>query len=1539
MTMTTEKTMPTFNIKVLHNQNDVNGINQKVEQIIHISDIHIRQGDIERSRYNEYKFVFNKFIKELESISKIKNTIVVITGDVFHNKGRMDTPAIKLFFRWMTKMLNLAPVFIICGNHDFRQEDPDYPDMIEVMTFPYLNDNDNKHKTEYPLFYLKETGQYVWHNIGFGLVSVKDTLRVLNTSGIIQKLPDFPSVDNFETLDNIHIDYKLALFHGTLLPFNSTELKNIHGYRLEWFEGYDAVLLGDNHLQQLHTNKMNDQDIIWGYPGSLIQQNFGEYPIGHGYIIWNLNSDNTITAECKHIANQYGMITVKKSNETHATECDYNVILNKKEILKIEDAIKHDMFPKYPRIRVIGKTGEDEVVNHIFKDNNIEPESIIVTIPIDDNELNNNEHDMNLDENERQNVNVKINQMTDINHTDKWIQFLEKTFTEDENESDNINEIYSFITHPETMKIQFDDTNELSKEIIQKIKTRNTKIDKALTVYNDIRMQHHGNNCKIILKHMSWDYVMCYGANNYFDFKTLQGKICLLNGRNAIGKSAFIDVLCIGLYGEVSKQRHLVSGKKMTAKMIHDHRPANVSMSVAIMFYVNNDLYEIYRSFSHQSKEENLIRAMNATVCKCNIDDKNGTKTIICEGTTMVNEWIEKRFGTIDDILMSTFVSQIETNNFFHLKQDEQKAILDKALHLESIAAYGLLLKETILAHNDITSTIHTSKITLQDLCDKRKSNVKDISSLKDKISKYSTKLTELDTEYKKLSILIGNNDYTELDKELSSTDISSIKKQVEKKSKKLLEYGNITDEDKKMALMIQGEQKAIYDALLKEKESIGEGSPDLCDISTQEIKETLSSITEHIEKHMQDKPKLNISPDTLKKELNELEQWKKEQNEEWLENPDDLEMYINEQTEVKNKYQKKYDECIQNPVQKPNDNSIAKYKEICADGNSKLMSELNSMLNSKKKWTMAHLQEYIIDRDSIKKKWNHLMKTKIVPSRNKEGYEKWQARYSHWHERVKDVMDDTIENYEKRYDEYNKYISTIEDKISKHLLYEDELIDIESELDLLSIDKIPYNPECFACKQQPMRTRYNQLCEKLDSVKKNYQKVNKYLQKVPHFNLNQEKEKIKEMAKSLKTKQYYEETCEEMETENDAWEKACKEWGFIEKQNIELEKYEKEIAEYDIKIIAIENHLWMNWQSRQKSLKETCNKISNDIEKAAIFIKEYEDYTKRSRYYNDEQELHNTFNIWTTQYDDLINKQNIYEQEYKCRLLDDKFTAWQKQNNTRIDLVEKIRTYETLQNSIMKDKLLMNYNDLKKVINDKTTNQNEITKLSSEIACHEKDIDDVKQIEKQITMYDTYYKILIKRKEALSSLETKFIGDKNNDEGYKEWVYKNHVIPLIEKEINRFLSLIDTIRLKINYADKSFQYMVIDRGNMPTLAMCSGYQRFIVGIALRLAFACIGATGQNIRHFFIDEGFVACDAFNLEKVQSMLRKILEYGGYENIILMSHLEAIRDAADLNINIERDGMFSQIQWGTSYPRLTKITENIEQVKTRGRPKKS
>jgi len=1550
-------------IKILHNIG-ITGSgtreNGKVDHIIHISDIHIRQGDLERSRYAEYKHVFNGFIQEISKLINSKknrantaNTIIVMTGDIFHNKGKMDTPAIKLFFRWMDKLLNLAPVFMICGNHDFRQEDPHHPDMIEVLTVPYMNAV-VENKVKYPLFYLKETGKYIWHNIGFGLVSVKDTLRVFNTAGILSNLPDFPSPDDFPD----SVDHRIALFHGTLLPYGTDELKNIHGYRLEWFAGYDAVLLGDNHVQQTHRSIMKlgdgdgdadgdaeDGEIVWGYPGSLIQQNFGETPFGHGYLLWTLGNDNSegtaIQVVAHHILNDYGMLTVKKQKNSDI----YNISISKKELLPIAEAVSKDMFPRHPKIRVIGKTGEDTIVKELFETAGITPESLMVTIPIDEKDDNDNLYEDDINGGSAGNGNVKfsIDQMTDINHTEKWLEFLKIGQDSDgEKETSYIETLMSsYINHPQMMRIDIENMDTLPKEIVQKIKVRNGKIDKAMEEYKDLRMQHHGENHKIVFKHMAWDYVMCYGPSNYFDFETLDSKVALLNGRNAIGKSAFLDVLCIGLYGEPSKQRNMTTGKKMTGKMIHDHRPANVTMSVSIMFNLNGELYEVFRSFSQQAREENWARPISSTVCTVKlgtvgtpgVPGENSTKTIICEGTLMVDEWIMKRFGTIDDILMSTFVSQIETNNFFHLKQDEQKAILDKSLHLESIAAYGILLKEAILAYNDITTMVANSKSTLDELIKNRRASVKDPANSKEKLAKYNTKMEELNAAYQKLLILVGNTDdlvvaTTANGSETVIPSAATIKKQLEKATRKLQALGTITEDDKKTALLIQGEQKAQYMALRDEKASLGE--PTMDDISLQKIHDMVDKAVAACAKHIDAKPKCNLSSETLKKQLADLTKWESTQPEKWLEDPDSLETFLEVHRAAAEKLDKKYTACIQKPARMPSTAPIASKKT--AGATAALEGE---------KFTQKDLETAIAERTTLVERRDGFIKVLRTQPRSLDMYAKWKVDYDEWCDRVKTVrdMEESLEDLRKRYNDYMGYIATIRNKKDSQMMYKQGLEQIDEQLEELNIDKLPFNPECWACKALPTRERHNDLCNKKDGLVKELQKIVKYFKKMPSgFDLEAEQATLNEMEITISDREYYEKTVSRMESEATEWENTRSEWKKWKKIQAEEEAVNKEIRISDERIAALEHYLWDQWQLREKTLKKNCESVRIEIAAAEQFMKEYDAYAERQRFLEDEERLHTRYEEWETTNLELVQKRDDYELELRRKLLDEKFTKWQSDNNMRVDLVDKIRTYESLEREMTTAQRMLNYIELRAVIVERESIEAKLKEYSNDAVRYEKELEDIQKITENMKTYEKAHSTLLVKKEALTTLENRFIGEKNGEEGYKEWVYKQHVIPLIEKEINRFLSLIDTIRLKITYSNKSFQYMVIDRGNTPTLAMSSGYQRFIIGISLRLAFACIGATGQNIRHLFIDEGFVACDAFNLEKVQSMLHKMMEYGGYSSIILMSHLEAIRDAADMSIDIHRDGLFSNIRWGKVYPKLTKLTPGVNEVKKKGRSSK-
>jgi len=157
----------------------------KISHIIHLSDLHIRTGDIEHSRFKEYENVFNQFIQDIKLLPHISNnsTILLLAGDIFEHKNRIESPGIRLFYSFLGKLSNIAPVYIIQGNHDFRQDQPDSPDLLSSLLLN--NENEN-------ICYMDQTGIYLAGDIGFGLVSVKDTLKKGDTSGQVEDLPPFP---------------------------------------------------------------------------------------------------------------------------------------------------------------------------------------------------------------------------------------------------------------------------------------------------------------------------------------------------------------------------------------------------------------------------------------------------------------------------------------------------------------------------------------------------------------------------------------------------------------------------------------------------------------------------------------------------------------------------------------------------------------------------------------------------------------------------------------------------------------------------------------------------------------------------------------------------------------------------------------------------------------------------------------------------------------------------------------------------------------------------------------------------------------------------------------------------------------------------------------------------------------------------------------------------------------------------------------------------------------------------------------------------
>ena len=303
--------------------------------IFHLSDLHIRNGDKTYCRYDEYKLVFNNTINSIKNqVDKLSLTdfIIIITGDIFHNKNNIGNHGLLLYKDFIHDLTKIGKVIILHGNHDKNQSEANQPSLVFSSTFNINN-----------LMILNETKSFVIDDIGFSYVSIDDTLDVYRNSGRIQDLPKFPDI-------NAKVKYKIALFHGSFASaklFNGEIIRDENNpYPLEWVQDFDYVLLGDIHKRQMFSYK---KKTICGYSGSLIQQNFGEDIIDHGYLIWNLE-----TKKIKEINvyNQIGYINIKQNDND-----DILIRINGNYEDLLEEVIKNNLeyFPKKLEIKSYSK--------------------------------------------------------------------------------------------------------------------------------------------------------------------------------------------------------------------------------------------------------------------------------------------------------------------------------------------------------------------------------------------------------------------------------------------------------------------------------------------------------------------------------------------------------------------------------------------------------------------------------------------------------------------------------------------------------------------------------------------------------------------------------------------------------------------------------------------------------------------------------------------------------------------------------------------------------------------------------------------------------------------------------------------------------------------------------------------------------------------------------------------------------------------------------------------------------------------------------
>ena len=234
-------------------------------KIIHVSDIHIRNSKF----HSEYEHVFNQLFEHVE---REKPDFVVMTGDLAHTKTNLSPEYFDLARWFYARLLESfdGKVVSILGNHDFSLSNKTRLDAIS----PVITSFEDEERERLP--FLRKSGEMVFGDVCFNCLSILDEKNWIKPTD--------------ESKINI------ALFHGPVQGSKTDigwEMEN-ERYTTAMFDEFDYAFLGDIHK----ANQSMDREGKIRYPGSLVQQNFGE-DLVKGYLLWTIHDKERY--ECKFV--------------------------------------------------------------------------------------------------------------------------------------------------------------------------------------------------------------------------------------------------------------------------------------------------------------------------------------------------------------------------------------------------------------------------------------------------------------------------------------------------------------------------------------------------------------------------------------------------------------------------------------------------------------------------------------------------------------------------------------------------------------------------------------------------------------------------------------------------------------------------------------------------------------------------------------------------------------------------------------------------------------------------------------------------------------------------------------------------------------------------------------------------------------------------------------------------------------------------------------------------------------------------------------
>jgi DNA repair exonuclease SbcCD ATPase subunit/predicted phosphodiesterase len=215
------------------------------------------------------------------------------------------------------------------------------------------------------------------------------------------------------------------------------------------------------------------------------------------------------------------------------------------------------------------------------------------------------------------------------------------------------------------------------KEYLKDYSLEDEVMDEILSLNSKFNMEAERNeqvsrNVIWNVKEMRFDNLFNYGSNNTLDFTKISGIVGIF-GKNYSGKSSIIDSLLFGLYNTTSK------GERKNVHIINQNKD---SACINVSFNAAGQDYKICRNLNKVNK---TVRGKKTIDAKGDLDFTNTTINESCNGDSKTNTDanIRKVIGSIDDFMITSMASQLDSLSFIKEGSTKRKEILAKFLDLD----------------------------------------------------------------------------------------------------------------------------------------------------------------------------------------------------------------------------------------------------------------------------------------------------------------------------------------------------------------------------------------------------------------------------------------------------------------------------------------------------------------------------------------------------------------------------------------------------------------------------------------------------------------------------------------------------------------------------------------------------------------------------------------------------------------------------------------------------------------------------------------